>query len=508
MLIEFIERHQATSEALFIDQRGETSGSELLQLVKQHVQHLRSFGISEKSRVVLITENTIQTIALHLAIVSLNAVVVPLEISNSNEEIQQKISHAKPAYIVASQKLSFLESSFAAVTQSSRAPSYIYKNQQNTSLSDEGCLTMIFSSGTGGKEKLIMLSEKSVEKVIQFYMDALKDYSVVLSVLPLSAIYPCVICLASLCTGKKVVLFDLKGNVLEALNKYKVDVFPAVPLIVEKIHQNISGAIESQSFLIRNSLKAFMKFSGFSRRFLGWNAGKFFFKKIHAKFGSALKVILSGGAALNRHALVELYQLGFNVYEGYGLTETAGVVTYRKDDFSAFGTVGVPVEDVQIKIKTLDDQKEGEVLIQTDRLMMGYFEDSEATSRALIDGWLHTGDLGFFDKKGNLTISGRIKDVIVCADETKHLPEELEKMYDGIKGISEFAIVGVRDPNHSGDKIVIAVVKSDTISQDEIQKQITQKMQSIDKKFHIQQVKFLDALPRNKLGKICRQKIF
>src|SRR6185369_13496255 len=172
--------------------------------------------------------------------------------------------------------------------------------------------------------------------------------------------------------------------------------------------------------------------------------GMFFFLPIHEGFGGRIRYLISGGSALSADVLKTFYGMGFNFYEGYGLTETAPVLTVTAPKGKPVpGSVGQPLPGVEVKIDGADATGVGEVIARGRNIMLGYWEDEQATGAALRDGWFRTGDLGRFDEEGNLYIVGRSKDVIIDANGKNVYPDEVEELYRDNPFIKELSVVGL-----------------------------------------------------------------
>jgi long-chain acyl-CoA synthetase len=189
--------------------------------------------------------------------------------------------------------------------------------------------------------------------------------------------------------------------------------------------------------------------------------GKLLFWPIHNRFGGKLRLLVSGGSALPEEVQRAFHELGFDLTEGYGLTEAAPVlsVTLPENKLRA-GSVGPPLPGVEIRIEDPDADGVGEVLAKGPNVMTGYLDDPEATAEALVDGWLRTGDLGRLDAEGRLHLVGRKKDLILDASGKNVYPDELEELYGGSPLVKELSIVGLPDGNGHEHVACLCVTKS------------------------------------------------
>jgi long-chain acyl-CoA synthetase len=170
--------------------------------------------------------------------------------------------------------------------------------------------------------------------------------------------------------------------------------------------------------------------------------GRIFFRPLHKEFGGRLHTFISGGAPLDTNIEIDMNALGFRILQGYGLTETAPVISVNTFKDNRFGSVGKPMPGVEVKIlKEKNTDTEGEILTRGPHVMKGYFRNPEKTAEAIRSGWLHTGDLGYLDKDGFLYISGRIKNMIILGGGKKVFPEEIEGVIGQSPYIKEICVI-------------------------------------------------------------------
>ncbi|HEX5316109.1 MAG TPA: AMP-binding protein, partial [Candidatus Kapabacteria bacterium] len=192
-----------------------------------------------------------------------------------------------------------------------------------------------------------------------------------------------------------------------------------------------------------------MRFNAFCRKF-GFNAGRILFRKIHDLFGQRMRYLVTGGSRFDPQIGRDFYALGIDVLQAYGLTETCGGAFVNSPGENVIGSVGKPLKGVQgrnINARASDDgaPASGEILIRGPIVMKGYWNRPDATAEVLKDGWLYTGDLGYFDDDGNLFITGRQKDVIILANGKNVYPEEIEAHYLKSPLIKELCVLGIED---------------------------------------------------------------
>jgi long-chain acyl-CoA synthetase len=247
-------------------------------------------------------------------------------------------------------------------------------------------------------------------------------------------------------------------TVLETMREVGVTVLIGVPRVFQILHESICAEVRKRGKLAWLMFQLLKKFSLAVLRLTGRNIGRSLFASVHRQFGGKLRALISGGAALPPHIFDDFTAMGFLLCEGYGLTEASPVVTVNPMHRPKRGSVGKPLPGVEVIIADPDEHGVGEILVRGPNVFVGYFRNPEATERILKDGWLHTGDLGRFDKDGYLFITGRVKDVIVTAAGKNVYPEELERKLAGIAGVRELCVIGVWDEETMGERPHLVVV--------------------------------------------------
>jgi long-chain acyl-CoA synthetase len=323
--------------------------------------------------------------------------------------------------------------------------------------------SLIFTSGTTGKPKGVMLTHRNftfmvseLSKVFEFGVN-----DGMLSVLPLSHTFEFATgMLAPLAHGAQITyLTELTGDAIgSALKKGRVTTIVGVPALWEALRRRLLQRFSDKAPFLETFMKGLMAANYELRTRTKLDLGVLVFLPIHEGFGGRIRYLISGGSALPPDVLKAFHGLGFNFFEGYGLTETAPVlsVTSPKDK-PIVGSVGKPLPGIEIKIADADAATGvGEVIARGRNVMAGYWEDAAATAAAVKDGWFHTGDLGRFDDDGNLYIVGRSKDIIVDANGKNVYPDEVEDLYRASPFIKDLSVVGL--PDDKGEQIACAVV--------------------------------------------------
>jgi long-chain acyl-CoA synthetase len=233
-----------------------------------------------------------------------------------------------------------------------------------------------------------------------------------------------------------------------------------VPLVLKMIYDGIMKKAGRMPSLKR---RVFYLLLAVSRALLVYNvrAGKILFKSVHDEFGGRLRGFVSGGAPLNPDIERDLNALGFRALQGYGLTETAPVISLNTYKHCKIGSVGRPIKGVEVKIlKETGAADEGEIATRGPHVMKGYYKNPEKTANVIKNGWFLTGDIGYLDKDGFLHISGRLRNLIVLGTGKKVFPEEVEEVLGQSPYIKEICVLGVKSAHgaHRGHEEVSAVI--------------------------------------------------
>jgi long-chain acyl-CoA synthetase len=255
--------------------------------------------------------------------------------------------------------------------------------------------------------------------------------------------------LLPLVKGARVVYLETLNTteLLRALQERQITAFAVVPQFFYLIHDRIFKEIEKRGSLARQAVRAMMAITRFARR-LGWNTGRLFFRPIYKTFGEKMRYLITGGSRFDPQIGRDFYALGIDVLQAYGLTETTGAAFLTVPKDNVMGSVGPPLPGVEGRIVNPQPQEEGgpatgEIAIGGAIVMKGYWNRPDATVAVLKDGWLMTGDLGHFDARGNLFITGRQKDVIVLSNGKNIYPEEIEAHYSKSPYIKQICVMGL-----------------------------------------------------------------
>lgn len=315
----------------------------------------------------------------------------------------------------------------------------------------EDPVSVIYTTGTLDNPKGAVHNHRSFlanVRGVNHYIAA-RDDDKFLSVLPLyhTLEYTCGFLMGIHGGATITYLQSLKPkNILATMRETGATTMLGVPTLYNLIREDIERRIlkSKKSFFKNGFLEGSRKINASLEKRFGRNLGRKMFAAVHEEFGGKIRVFVSGGSALGEDLFNYFNTLGMPIYEGYGLTETAPVLTVSPLHCGRAGSAGKPLPGVEIRLYHSDSDGVGEIIVRTPSLMKEYYKNPEATSEVVRDGWLHTGDLGWVDGDGYLYITGRIKDVIVTGAGKNVYPTDLEAIYRQLPGIEEICVFGIR----------------------------------------------------------------
>lgn len=320
---------------------------------------------------------------------------------------------------------------------------------------------LLFTSGTTSKSKAVMLNQYGIATNIydMQMVESFYDSDVNIAFLPFHHIFGLTGMLVMLASGVKTVFPDGLRYIKQNLIEYKVSLFVGVPALIDKMYITINKEMEKQgkSKLINTAIR----FTNFLQK-LNIDIRRKVFRKLINQLGGNMRFIISGGAPLDNKVSKWFNNIGIKLVQGYGLTETSPVIAAENDFNMKAGSVGIPLNNVKVKIENKDNSGMGEIAVKGPNVMLGYYEDNERTKAVLKDGFFYTGDLGYIDKDGFLFITGRKKDLIVLKNGKKVFPEELELLINRIDEVSECFVYGLPSKEDKNDvKVSVEVVIDD-----------------------------------------------
>ncbi len=328
--------------------------------------------------------------------------------------------------------------------------------------------SLLYTSGTTADPKGVMLTHANflgeVEAVFN-WVD-LGPSDALLGVLPMFHVLAQMAnLLLPLVKGSRVVYLETLNTteLLRALRERNITAFAVVPQFFYLIHQRIFEEIRKRGILTRRIFAALVTLNRNLRK-IGINAGKLFFGKIHETLGRKMRYLVTGGSRFDPKIATDFHDLGIDVLQAYGLTETTAAVFANSPKDNVIGSVGKALKGVEAKIVDQQPPEDGspsagEVVLHGAVVMKGYWNRPDATAAVLRDGWLYTGDLGYFDANGNLFLTGRKKEIIVLSNGKNIYPEEVEAHYLKSPYIKELAVIGLEaKPGEVGDRLHAVIV--------------------------------------------------
>ena len=481
----------------------EITHNEVRKMVDGLGTKLIDMGLKDK-RIAVIGENRYEWEIAYLSIVCGTGTVVPLDKSLPENELESLIERSKAEAIICSQKyveilkktkLKYiismdLEKDNDGIISQKRLISegiQLVKSGNtsftNAKIDNEKMSIMLFTSGTTSISKAVALSHKNICSNLMDISSILDVNSsdVFLSFLPLHHVFECTVgFLFSLYVGAETVFCDGIRHIPENLAEYKVSVMASVPAIYERLFKIIKKHLEKQG-KVEQILKDEEKYKDSSME-----KKKEVFKEIHDLLGGNIKLFIIGAASLEPSIEEKFRRLGFNMVQGYGLTETSPVVAIGNKKYHKTGSIGKCVPSDEVKLLDINKDGIGELAVKGPNVMLEYYENKEATEKVLKDGWFQTGDLARIDEDGYIFICGRKKSVIVLKNGKNIFPEEMETLINKEDGVEESFIFGKpisKDPNDI--KIFVKIVYNkesfEGKTENEIKEYFNEKIKSINK---------------------------
>ncbi|PWT87527.1 MAG: AMP-dependent synthetase [Acidobacteria bacterium] len=525
--------------AMRIQRKGvleEYSYGNLAELVTRAAAFLHGQSVTSDDRIGLIGENSPEWGIAYFGIIKAGAICIPMDKDLNTDEIVNLLSAGKAKGIVVSERIQRKHSKLAKKLSDANLDVKTWTLEEVFELGDEqiendrasklpkpkptGIASLIFTSGTTGKPKGVMLTQKNLTSMMT---QLLKVYDVTnedgfLSVLPLHHTFEFSTgFLLPISRGAQITyLEELSGEVIsDAFKTSHVTIMVGVPALWDLLRRRILSKFGDKSEKLESFVKGLININKWVREKTSLNVGPFLFFPIHKGLGGNIRYLISGGSALSEKTYETFYGLGFSLNEGYGLTESSPVLTVTRPGAKPkIGSVGEALPGVEIKISDANEHGIGEVLARGPNIMAGYYENKEATDATIIDGWLHTGDLGYVDSDGNLFLVGRSKDLIVGSSGKNVYPDEIEEAYRHHKSIKELSIVGL--PDESGERIACLVVPDydydSTLTREQVHGQIEEHFRQISAELpvwkRVNVMEFYEKdLPRTGTRKVKRREV-
>lgn len=446
---------------------------------------LISLGLKGK-KIGIIGENSYEWIISYFAAVNGVGVAVPLDKELPTGELKSLIERAKLGAIIYSKKYEkhVLEATAELSGdekiehlicmkderhENSKAMSEIMaagrdalengdRSFLDIAVEENAMCTLMFTSGTTGMSKGVMLSHRNLAANV-YNMSKyvhIPEGGVGLSVLPMHHAYEmtCHI-FTALYQGVTVAICEGLKYIMKNMGEAKATVMLGVPLIFENAHKKIMKNAEAKGKYekMRSMIELSKKYKLYNKP----KVVKKIFKDVHEAFGGNMQLLIVGGAPINAKIVEDFQAMGIPMIQGYGMSENSPIIALNRDRYSKPNAAGFAMPGTDVKIVDMAPDGVGEIVVRGPSVMLGYYDNPEATAEAIRGEWLYTGDYGYFDKEGFLYISGRKKNVIVTKNGKNIFPEEIEFMLNESEYIEESMVHGVID-ERTGDTVVKAQI--------------------------------------------------
>lgn len=465
---------------------GKTTYREMTEKMNALGTALVDLGLKDK-RIAIIGANSSRWALSYLATVCGTGVVVPLDKELPAETLEEFITQAQVSAVIFDRKY---EEMFRSIKEKNTNMLAVLINMDAAedsaiSLSWNGLVergreliakgdrrfldaeidtdvmsVLLFTSGTTGRSKGVMLSQKNLASDIMLAPTILKvnSYDIFFSVLPVHHTYECT-CgfMMPLYKGAAIAYCEGLKYITKNLEEIKPTMFLGVPAIFEKLYKKIWQNVRKKGK--ENTLKKVIGINNKTKK-VGINIGKIFFKDILAVFGGRMRIMICGGAAISPEVLDGIRDFGINAVQGYGLTECAPLAALNPDTAPVASSIGIEFPGIKLEVQDVNEEGIGELCVKGPNVMMGYYQMPEETAEVVQDGWFHTGDLGYIDEQGYAYITGRKKNVIITKNGENVYPEEVEYTLN-LSPIIEESMVYQTEAENKNDTIIAASIVLD-----------------------------------------------
>jgi long-chain acyl-CoA synthetase len=445
---------------------------------------LLAAGLSKGDRVVLWAENRPEWMAVWMGAAIAGLVIVPVDFLVSEQECLNILTITRArAFFYSARKQEFadsLSSQLLRVCISGEAYEAFGKDAASQTLpaaadiAERDPVSIVFTSGTTGFAKGVTLCHKGIIANASAAIRSLRAYStdVFINVLPLHHTYPTTCSFISpLSAGAATIIVEkLVGKVvIDDIRDAGGTFLIAVPLLYDKVKTGIEQGYLKLPGILRGIFNFLRRISLDQAKKGRAGFGQAALRIIRKKTGLAsIRIMVAGGGPLNPKTADFFDSFGFNIVHGYGMSENSPLISVNTPWHKRNASVGLPVKYTDVEIRDKNSEGIGEIVVKSPSIMLGYFENPEATKEVMTeDGFLRTGDLGYRDEDGFIYINGRAKNLIVSSGGKNIYPEEIEMYFDGSRVIAEILIVGRKEREFGGERIVAVVVpNTETLEED------------------------------------------
>lgn len=501
----------------------ELTYGELAAAVKAATARLRAAGVSAGDRVVLSGQNQSDWPIAFFAVTCAGAIAVPVDPGLTPEQLAVVVDKARPRVAIFDKAA---RSRFASLSSldvkdmallAARGSAVEHAAEAQFAFHEpapDDVASILFTSGTTGEPKGVMLTHRnfcSLVAALGSIFDMHGDDRA-LSLMPLhhTLEFSCGL-LMPIVAGAHVFYVDelAPERVLYALKKGRITGMVGVPALWQALERKVRATVKEKGGVVEQAFETAMRMQLTLAQETGLDVGKRIFKPLHDALGGHLKILISGGAALPRDTHALFQGIGMPLAEGYGLTETAPVLTVATagvDDPG--GTVGRPIPGVQIRIDSPDAFGAGEILAKGPNVMKGYFENDAATRAVFTDdGWLRTGDLGKIDDSGRLVIVGRAKDVVVTSAGENIYLDDIETLIGTIPDVVEYTLLGIPAAG-GGERLALVARAAPNVTGDVAKERVRHALRAVATTYRPAVIEFVDdTLPRTATRKVKRKDV-
>jgi len=456
--------------------------SELLDYTIKFGSSLQKLGLKPRDHIAVVGENRVQWAIAFLAAMMFDFVVVPVDKNLTHSDILNIIHESDSVALIFSGSLADLfkekkdvlgkikfyismdlgkkENDFYSMKEMiDTAPAV---QAEFPKINTNEAAEIVYTSGSLGRAKGVMLTQKSISTNLMAMrkMILITPEDRFIAVLPMHHTYQntCGF-LCPLYSGASIHFARSLKTIPEDLIKSKPTILLGAPLLYNKMYNKIIKTVTSKK-ITSTLFNVMLALSSITKK-IGWkNSKKLIFGKVHKTLGGSMRLLIAGGAAPDPKVSKFFRDLGFNVVQGYGLTETSPILTLNRIEHFKDEAAGLPLEGVEIKINQPDKNGVGEIYSKGLNNMLGYYKNQAATDATFENEWFKTGDLGYFDEDGFLFICGRMKNVIIANNGENVYPEEIEDILNRNKFVLECMVYGEEDEKH--DERIAALIVPDT----------------------------------------------
>ena len=455
--------------------------AELLDKVLRFGNALNRLGLKEGCHIAVVGDNRVQWGITYMTAMCFNMTIVPIDKNLTSNEIINILYESESEAVVFSESLEnmlrdtyvlkklkyYISMDLPAEKGGYYSMKELIDNsvplpvKQFPKVNPEAMAEIIYTSGSVGRAKGVMLSQKNLASNLMSMrkMIIIDNDDIFLSVLPIHHTYECTCgLLCPLYSGSTVYYARSLKTVADDLQMVHATILLGVPLLFDKMFRRIYKTINEDKIKSK-IIKPLIKISDLFEM-VGWKSFRHkVFHELHEKFGGSIKLFIAGGAAPDPLVAKGLREFGFTFIQGYGLTETSPILALNQRENYKDDAAGIPLDCVEIKIVNPDSEGVGEIYAKGTSVMIGYYKNPKLTEESFDNGWFKTGDLGQFDDEGYLHICGRQKNVIIANNGKNVFPEEIEDIINRSPFVNECFVYGEKDQKH--DEIIAVQIVID-----------------------------------------------